>query len=347
MNSFLKDVLNQPDSLRESLDALISNGSIEKLKGIDGRKFEKIIFTGMGSSHFCNYGASILLNQMGFLSMVMSASEVLHYETNLINEKTLLVLVSQSGESGEIVKLIGKIPTTVTVVAITNNPNSTLGRRGDYTFLLNVAEEESVTTRTYLSSLMIADLLAKALVGQLNEDFINDARNLIDNLEGFLSTHAETSAKIKEFISEPPYFCIIGRGYSLSSVRAGALFIREVAKYPSLDFDGGEFRHGPYEMINKNFYALIFATDGPTYEINVGLAVNIAKHNGKAILVTNRNTEIKDKNILVIEQKASSEFLAPIIEIAPLQLLANILAESKNLEVGKFLLSSKITNVEQ
>ena len=346
MNAFLKDVLSQPDSIRGSLDTLISEGSIDKLKEIDGRKFKKILFTGMGSSNFCSYGASILLNQNGYTSMVMSASEVLYYEMNLINEKTLLVLVSQSGESGEVVKLIRKIPDSITVVAITNNANSTLGRRGNYTFILSVADEESVTTRTYLSSLMIVDLLAKALLGRLNEGFIDDIRKSIDNLEDFLSSYAETSEKIREFISEPPYFCIIGRGYSLSTVRAGALFIREVAKYPSLDFDSGEFRHGPFEMINKDFYAMIFAPDGPTYELNVGLAINIAKHKGKAILVTNRKTEINDKNVLVIEQKPSPEILAPFNEVAPLQLLANCLAESKNLEVGKFLLSSKITTVE-
>ena len=177
-------------------------------------------------------------------------------------------------------------------------------------------------------------------------DFINEIREAIDNLEYSLASYTETSTKIKEFITVPPYFCIIGRGYSLSTVRGGALFIRELAKFPSIDFESAEFRHGPFEMINKDFYAMIFAPDGPTYELNLGLAVNIAKHGGKAILVTNRKTEIKDKSILVIEQKPSSEFLAPINELAPLQLLANCLAELKNLEVGKFLNSSKITKVE-
>lgn len=346
MNNFLRDVLSQPDSLRESLDSLISNGSIENMKVIDGSKFEKILFTGMGSSNFCNCGASTILNQNGYISLAMSASQVLHYEMNLINEKTLLVLVSQSGESGELVKLISKLSDSITVVAITNNPNSTVAKRGNYTFILNVADEEAVSTRTYLASLIISDLLAKAIVGQLDESFINDVKKSFDNLESFLASYEQIGEKIREFISEPPYFCVIGRGYSLSTVHAGALFIRELAKYPSIDFDSGEFRHGPFEMINKTFNAIIFAPDGPTYELNIGLAINVAKHHGKAIVVTNRKTEIDNENVLVIEQLPSSELLAPINEIAPLQLLANCLAEAKNLEVGKFLQSSKITNVE-
>ncbi|MBU3191026.1 SIS domain-containing protein [Clostridium bowmanii] len=346
MNIFLKDVLDQPNSLRKSLETLISSSCIKIMNEINVQEYEKIIFSGMGSSHFCNCAASTFLNQNGYISTVISTSQLLHYEINSINRKTLLVLVSQSGESAEIVKLIEKIPNNITVIAITNNVNSSLGKRGNFVFLLNVPDEEAVSTRTYLSSLIISNLLAKALVGQLNDDFINDVNTSLDNLENFLTSYTETGYLIKNFIQAPTYCCIIGRGYSLPSVHAGALFIRELAKYPSIDFESAEFRHGPFEMVNNGFLAMIFAPDGETYNLNIGLAENIAKHHGKAILVTNRKPQTTNENILVIEQKPCSEFLAPINEIAPLQLLANCLAEAKNLEVGTFLHSSKITKVE-
>jgi len=346
MNAFLKDVLTQPDSLRKSLATLISNGSIEIMKGIQGSNFEKIIFSGMGSSHFCSIGASTFLNQMGYISNVISTSQLLHYEMNSIMENTLLVLISQSGESGEILKLIEKIPENITVIAITNNANSSLGKRGNYSFILKVEDEVSVSTRTYLASLIISNLLAKALVGELTQDFIDDTNTSIDNLETFLASYSSTCLKINNFLEAPSYCCVIGRGYSLSSVHAGALFIRELAKYPSIDIESAEFRHGPFEMVSKGFFAIIFAPEGPTYNLNVALALNIAKHQGKVILVTNLKTEITDKNILTLKQASSSEFLAPINEIAPIQLLANCLAELKNLEVGKFLQCSKITKEE-
>lgn len=346
MNNFLKDVVDQPESLRKSLEIFLSGGGVEQMKKIDGHRYEKILFTGMGSSHYCSCGASIHLNQNGYLSMVMSASQVLHYEMNLINEKTLLVLVSQSGESGEIVKLIEKLPNNITVVAVTNNPDSTLGKRGNHIFLLNVADEEAVSTRTYLSSILLMDMLAKALTGQLDEEFLNKIRKSIDDLEAFLKKQEEVTVKMKNLWGVPPYLCVIGRGYSLSSVHSGALFIREVAKYPSIDFDSGEFRHGPFEMIDAGFHAMIFAPKGPTYELNCGLARNIAQRGGKAVLVTNQKTELDHPNILVLEQNTSDEMLAPISEIVPIQLFGSYVAEAKNLKVGTFRWSSKITNVE-
>lgn len=346
MNNFLKDVLDQPCSLRKSLQALISSGSIKTMNKIDVGQYEKIIFSGMGSSHFCNCAASTFLNQNGYISSVISTSHLVHYEINSIDTSTLLVLISQSGESAEIAKLIENIPDNITVIAITNNANSILGKRGNYKLILNVPDEEAVSTRTYLASLIISNLLAKALVGQLNDDFINDVNTSLDNLENFLTSYNEIGYLIKNFIQTPTYCCIIGRGYSLTSVHSGALFIRELAKYPSLDFESAEFRHGPFEMVNDGFLAMIFAPDGETYNLNVGLAEHIAKLHGKVILVTNRKPQTINENILVIEQKPCSEFLAPINEIAPLQLLANCLAEAKNLEVGTFLHSSKITKVE-
>ncbi|MBU3114745.1 SIS domain-containing protein [Clostridium lacusfryxellense] len=346
MNNFLKDVLDQPVSLRNSLQTLISSGSIKTMNKLDVCQFEKIIFSGMGSSHFCNCAASSLLNQNGYISTVISASQLLHYELDSININTLLVLVSQSGESGEIVKLIENIPDSITVIAITNNANSILGKRGNYKLILNVPDEEAVSTRTYLASLIISNLLSKALVGQLSEHFIEEVSKSIDDLEDFLTSYKQTSSLINNFIKNPTYCCIIGRGYSLTSVHSGALFIRELAKYPSIDFESSEFRHGPLEMVNENFLALIFAPDGQTYKLNVGLALDIAKLHGKVILVTNRESEIINENILVISQKPCSEFLAPINEIAPLQLLANCLAVAKKLEVGTFLHCSKITKVE-
>lgn len=346
MNNFLKDVLDQPDSMRKALESILTKENTNKMEEISKLSFDKVLFTGMGSSHFCNYGADIHLVQNGFASFVQSASQMLHYERNLINESSLLILVSQSGESGEIVRLIENIPENIKVVAITNNPNSTLGKRGNYTFLLGVEDEESVSTRTYLSSIILVNLIAKAITGKIKDIDISEIKDSVDKLEQLLKSYIEISEKMKAFIGVPPYICVIGRGASLSSVRAGALFIREVAKFPSIDFDSGEFRHGPFEMVDENFSGIIFAPEGITCGLNCKLAEDIADKGGKVVLVTNRKIKSALKNILVIEIETVNEYLFPILEIVPIQLFANYVAESKNLEVGKFRWSSKICKIE-
>lgn len=347
MNAYLNDILDQPESLKTSFKRFISGSNLQLIESIAGEGCEKIIFTGMGSSHYACYCASIHLNQNGYNSVVKSASQLLHYELGLLNERTLLFLVSQSGESAEIVNIIKKLPNGVRVAAVTNNSESTLARRADYTFLLDVAEEESVTTRTYLASLLMLDVIAKSMTGQFDEIEKVNIFNVISKLERFLSNHEEISKKISGFINSSGYICVIGRGYSHSTVFSGSLFIKEVAKFPSIGMDSGEFRHGPFELVDENFFGIIIAPRGATYGMNAKMCVSIAEKGGRVIFITSKGGDmVKHKNILVIESEPVDEFYSPLIDVIPVQLAANCIAELKNLEVGKFRWSSKITTIE-
>jgi glutamine---fructose-6-phosphate transaminase (isomerizing) len=346
MNNYLKDVLDQPASLRKAFESFIRADNLERIKEIRLNKYDRIVFTGMGSSHYCCLGAAIHLSQNGIFSLTESTSQILHYEKELINKRTLLFMVSQSGESGEIVKLAHNICDQCVLVAITNNPTSSLARRGKYVFDLNVADEETVSTRTYLASLILVDLIAKALTGQLDSRFISSVKSSINNLEDILDKYEEIGTKIKTFLRSPPYICLLGRGFSHCTVFAGALFVKELAKYPCIAFDSGEFRHGPFEMVQDGFTAMIFAPEGPGCEMNIMLATDIASRGGKVILVINKPVPLENKNILVIEIGSTDEYLSPIVDIAPVQFVANHLAESSHLDVGKFIWSSKVTRTE-
>jgi glucosamine--fructose-6-phosphate aminotransferase (isomerizing) len=301
----------------------------------------------MGSSHFCNYGAVITLNAQGITAMTMSASQLLHYEQGMITEHTLLVLVSQSGESAEVLHIIEEISKDVTVVAVTNNSRSTLARRGDITLCLNVREEESVTTRTYLASIVAVNLVALALIGDIDPNSLETAvASALESLESYLTSHDTATQKMRDFVGQPTSLSLIGRGYSLSSVRAGALFIREVTKFPALDFDAGEFRHGPFEMIDSNFTAMVWAPEGRTVDLCTKLAWDIAERGGKVVLVTGRKQQAQHPRILTIGLPSAEELWSPLVDVSPVQLIANLLAEDRGFEVGKFRWSSKITSVE-
>jgi len=347
MNQYLKDVLEQPQSIGNALDSFLEADNISKLNEIALLKPNKILFIGMGSSHFCSIGASLYLNDNGFTSMVKSAGNFYYYERGLIDENTLVVLISQSGESAEIVNLVNKLPHSCKIVAVTNYPDSTLGKRGNYTFNLNVSAEESVTTRTYLSSLILVDLIALTLIkGYACRDMANDIYIAVNHLEEFLASYQDIILNMKSFFKDPPYLCLIGRGYSMSTVCAGSLFLREVVKYPAIDFDAGEFKHGPMEMVDNNFYGIIIAPSGQTYSLNEKLALSIADKGGRVMFISDRNLIKSHENILEIKVGCVNEFLSPIITIAPIQLLSYYLAEYKGIEAGKFRWGSKVMKEE-
>lgn len=347
MNHYLKDVLGQPQSIRKALDSFIRPDNLEKIIEIASLNPSKIIFVGMGSSHYCSYGASLYLNNKGFTSMVKSAGNFYYYECGLVDEKTLIILISQSGESAEIVNLVKTLPSSCKIVAITNYPTSTLGQRGDYTFSLNVEDEESVTTRTYLSSVMLVDLIAMSVVaGQARQEMSDELYGAVNSLESFLASYRDIETKIKQFFDNPLYLSLIGRGFSMSTVCAGTLFLREVVKYPAMDFDAGEFRHGPMEMVDEDFNGIIIAPSGQTFALNEKLALDIADKGGKVMFVSDQRIQASHKNILEINIGYVNEFLSPLTTIAPVQLLSNYLAERKGIDVGKFRWGSKVMTAE-
>jgi glutamine---fructose-6-phosphate transaminase (isomerizing) len=345
--SYLDDILNQPGDLKRALAGYQSEAALRQMTKIAELGYRKILFSGMGSSNYCCQGAVILLNRHGFSASVLSAGELLHYEMGLPSPDTLLVLVSQSGESAEIVKLTEGLPKSQMIAAVTNDPGSTLGRRGNYTFILDVPEEESVTTRTYLASMLLTGLLASMLAGLSPDAYCDRAIAAIDSLEGFLAGHADFSGRMRHFFANPGFICLIGRGDSLSTVQAGALFLQEVVKYPAIAFDSGEFRHGPFEMVQEGFAAIVVAPKGETCDLNIHLAQDIAIKGGRVLLITNEKLLETADNLMVANFDGNvDEMLSPIVTVAPIQLLADGMAKGKGVEAGKFRWGTKVMKVE-
>ena len=343
-NDYLKDVMDQPADLRASLAGFLPEARKAASRiAATGRR--KVVFSGMGSSHFCGRGAAILLESAGYSCTVLSCGELLHYETSLLDERTLLFLVSQSGESTEVVQLLDRVPTGCLVVGVTDFPGSTLARRADFPLLLGVRPEASVTTRTYLASVLLLDVVALLLADRFDDAAEASVHATFDGMEAFLAANADLAGRISRYFDAPASISLIGRGYSLSSVQAGALFYREVAKFPAVDFDGGEFRHGPIEMVDEAFRSIVFAPHGPTAALGHGLARRIAACGGRCVLVTDVAFEAASSGrpTLVVALPAVPEFFAPLLEILPVQLHAAFFAKERGFTPGVFRWSSKVT----
>ncbi len=342
MNNYLRDVMSQPESLKKAIDYFEEGANAREFERLKKETFSTVIFSGMGSSNFCAVSASQYLNQNGIVSLVRSTGQFCHFERGIIGENTLLVLISQSGESAEIVKLISLLPEGCRVVAVTNDPNSTLAKRGDYCFLMNVEQEESVTTRTYLASILIVNRIAAALLGH---KMPND-RQAAQALSYYLENWEEQSRQMASFFQEPAYLALIGRGGSLASISAGALFLREIVKYPGIEFDAGEFRHGPMEMVEDGFNGIVFAMEPKTNSLCHKLALDIAERGGRVMLICDKPSGLVHSRLLEIVVGVVEEKLSPVVSIAPVQLFANLLAEKKGLDVGVFRWGAKITRNE-
>ncbi|HHW02244.1 MAG TPA: SIS domain-containing protein [Thermoanaerobacterales bacterium] len=346
MNEYLRDVLNQSKDIAEAVNYYFNEENIAKLTRIKNLVFDNVIFTGMGSSHYCACSASAYLNSNGVKSRVVSAGELLHYEYNMIRKNTLVVAISQSGESAEIVRLINRIEKDVKVIGITNNETSPLAKRADILLNLNVKPEKSVSTRTYISSTILCLLLSYSILGKLNDETRDYFIRAVESIDNAIKICEENKDRLLEFLNGASYITLLARGYNIGTAYAGALFIQELSKFPAYGMDAAEFRHGPMEIVDETFRGIIVAPSGLTCDLNLKLAKDISKFGGKAILLTDVEESLDKNNIICIKMDFCDEQLTPVFYILPIQYLDNLIAEKKGLKVGEFRWGEKVTKDE-
>jgi glucosamine--fructose-6-phosphate aminotransferase (isomerizing) len=173
-----------------------------------------------------------------------------------------------------------------------------------------------------------------------------DFDSAIEAVGKILTESEEWLAPAMNFLGHPSFIQIIGRGPSYSSVLQGALMFMEAAGNPAAGIFGGEFRHGPMEMIKTGFRSIILAPLGETYGQGIKLAEDITRLGGKVLLITNSDTEFNNPDIFRVGIPCQDEFLFPIPAIVPLQLIVSQLAVETGKQPGNFIAGAKVTTTE-
>ncbi len=350
MNKFLDEILQQPVALNDTL-AFYESGEGRNLlqRAVNlcqGVEIAGILLAGMGSSFFTSYLASCLLSANGITAFAINASELLHYHFSLLRKDTVLVGVSQSGESYEVVELLKKLPRGVPCLSVTNESSSSLAKMGREVLLAKAGHEDMTSTKTYISIGLVKLIFSWALAGKWNGVKIGEIRQLIDNFEQLLESHQEWMPEISRFFGPYDYIELIGRGPTYSSVQQGALMFKEAVRNPAGGSLGGEFRHGPMEMVGERFTAVVFAPQGKTFNQSLKMAKDIARFKGKVMIVTNKDVDLSDPNMYVFRLKVLDEYLFAIGSIIPLQFMVNARAIELGREPGYFTRGAKITKTE-
>jgi len=350
MNEFLAEILEQPEALKSTLNYYTSLEGKEVLerinKTIKEKEFEQIIFTGMGSSYFASHAASTLFSNLGIHSFVINASELMHYNLSLLEKKTLLICLSQSGESFEIREILKELPPGVFCVGITNEEDSRLAKDSDIALLSKAGREHMTSTKTYVSTSLVSFILGWSLSGKWNDDKINSIIKLTENFKTTLKNYDSWIDEVIGFLGDLPALQIIARGPVFSTACQSALMFKEATRIPATGILGGEFRHGPMELVQEGFKSIVFAANGKTVAQSIKMAEDIARFGGKVLLITNAKREFSHKNMMVLSIDEQDEYLFSIQSIIPVQLFIDSFAKAKGYEAGSFSHGAKVTEVE-
>jgi glucosamine--fructose-6-phosphate aminotransferase (isomerizing) len=244
------------------------------------------------------------------------------------------------------VKILEKISNGRTIIGITNEEKSTLAQKSTISLLCKAGREEMTSSKTYVSTLLVLSVFTTLLTKKWKSVAMPDFDSAIEAVGKLLADSGEWLTQAMNFLGHPSFVQIIGRGPSYSSVLQGSLMVMEAARNPAAGIFGGEFRHGPMEMIKSGFRAVIFAPMGATYGQAIKLAEDITRLDGKVVLITNNVNVFNNPGIFPVHIPCQDEFLFPIPAIVPLQLIVNQWAVAEGKQPGNFTAGAKVTTTE-
>lgn len=345
---FIAEISGQPDAVRRA-----ASGLVDQRPALDRLAAEAVgktlIFTGMGSSYDACYPAITRLAGEGIAAVHVDSSELLHFRRNLLGPSALLVAVSQSGESAEVVKAVEEAggEEGPTILSVTNGSTNTLTRLSDLTLDTRVGEETGPSTMTFGAALVVVSAVGRVLAGA-------DPQAVTLEIDRHSAAAAAAIERLLEQASLPddlaawfdgrPHSVILGRGSARAAAEMGALTLKEAIGLPIESLETAQFRHGPLELAGPDLAAIIIATEPETRELDLGLADELVEA-GAAVLVVVEDG-VGPPGATCIELGPLDRALAPAVSIVPAQLLAWRLAVESGRPPGSYVRASKVTTRE-
>ncbi len=332
--SFLQDVLDQPDALREAIDHYPHSHIAAIMEKMDAGAINRIVLAGHGSSYNSLYPAFLQLSSCSVPVTLWQTAELVHYGINQIDASTLLLVNSQSGSSIEVVRLVEKIADCrpACLLALTNDRISPLGASADVILEMHAGDEHGVATKTYINSLCLASLFAAQMCGLDVAETKKVMWQASDLMKEYLQNWEQKTTEISGLFKHMESIVVVGRGPSMATALNSALNQKEAAWLFTEGMNAAEFRHGPLELADSKTTLIIFEGDPLTSRFNKDLALEAQQYGSEVVWVGNQPPE----NIHALSIPEIGDIARPLVELVPLQLLAYSFANRKNHEPGKF-----------
>ena len=356
----LKEICEEPKALRNTLKILS-----EELKN-----FAKILcdaktvyITAAGSSFYACLAGKFIITK--FLDKYVEAIECSEFQVQLgdaLKEDTVIIAVSQSGETIDLVEAIkwakDKLKGKVTILCITNVVGSSLARISDHTILTQAGPEIGVAaTKTYCTQVLTMGLIAleiakirKKLPDSEVEKYNSALVSTPNIIEKLIENHADLIKNVVNSLNKSHNFFFLARGISIATAKEGGLKLKEVACRFIEGYSAAHAKHGPISLVREGFPIIFIAPPDETYKRLTGNVMEFKARGGKIISVVVEDdeiiTDLSDMTIR-IPQPADKYYslFSPITFIPALQLLSYYTALKHDLDPDQPLNLAKTVTV--
>jgi len=288
--------------------------------------FRSVMIAARGTSDnaalYAKYLFEVLL---GVPTALASPSSFTLYESKMNLDGVLVMGISQSGESQDVLETIRRSGELgAYTLTVTNNESSTMAKIGQHHLFLRAGKEESVAaTKTYTAELMALYLLVRALKGE--ERLGHEVQRLPELSRKVLESEWEGTERYRY----AQYMVVTSRGYNLATAEEAALKLMETTYVVAQAFSAADLRHGPIAMIGRDFPVLAIAPPGRTQPGMRSLVENLRERGAELVVISDEITMLDKASARFRVPDSLPEELSPILCAIPIQLLAETLARLK------------------
>lgn len=356
----LKEIHEQPIVIREMLQGLINIGekgkaNIAQVTKLDTTKFNSIHIIACGTSYHAGLIGKYLIETLAGVPVEVELASEYRYRTIICNEKTLVIPISQSGETADTLAATQLAKSKgSTVLAVCNVPGSNLTRLAKDTIYTKAGPEIGVaSTKAFTTQLVALILLAincaqqrKKLNGEKLSELALALKRLPGDLERTMLCADQIQEVAKEFYNCSTYL-FLGRWINYPIALEGALKLKELSYINGQGYAAGEMKHGPIALIENNVPVVVMAPHDQVYEKVCSNIEEVRARGGSVIAITEEGDKsLKDGVAHLIELPKTHPMLSPVLQVIPLQLLAYHVALLRGCDVDKPRNLAKSVTVE-
>jgi glucosamine--fructose-6-phosphate aminotransferase (isomerizing) len=338
----LKEIHEQPDAVKNTLR------EEEDIRNMvrDFPEFKKICFVACGTSYHASLVGKYLFETLvGLPTDIILASEF-EYSGGALDKDTLVILITQSGETADTLKALRIANEKAETLAIVNVLGSTATRDAKHVIYTRAGPEIGVAaTKTYVSQLTAIYLLAILMGGK--EELLETLQKIPDFMEEALKTEEEIKVIAKKYKDTYDFF-FIGRGFSYPTALEGALKLKEITYIHGEGYAAGELKHGPLALIDDDVPVVAVTPPGHSHNKTLSNLEEVKARGARVIALGSKEDHVlkSEAEDFIGFPSEINEMFSPLPYVIPMQLLAYYISIYRNIDPDKPKNLAKCVTVE-
>lgn len=356
----IKEIHEQPEVIGETLNRRLDENDRIKIDGISLSKeeinqFDKVYIVACGTAYFAGLVGKYLIEKIAKIPVEVDVASEFRYRDPLVDDKTLLIAISQSGETLDTLEALreGKRK-GARVLSVVNVVGSSVARESDDVFYTWAGPEISVaSTKAYTTQLMCMYILALYMgevKGSISDEYYNkiisELKSTPEKLQAVLDRKGEVETLANIFYNRNDIF-FIGRGLDSCVSYEGSLKLKEVSYINSLAITAGELKHGTIALVEDDTLIFALASQDFLFEKMLSNIEEVKTRGARVVGIAKKSQNaIQSKADEVIFIPDCADEITPLLTVVPLQLFAYYVAKRRGTNVDKPKNLAKSVTVE-